>query len=78
MKLKAVKLKFKDAPVGARFKYQNMETIWVKINSDPKGICESGNGLICKWNGNVEGYQSFCSFVDENEGINFDTIVELV
>ena len=73
MKLKAIKMKFKDVPVGARFKYPNMKTIWVKINSYP-----SGNGLICQWNGNVEGYQSFCSFVDENEGIDFDTIVELV
>lgn len=76
--METVKMKFKDAPVGARFKYPNMETIWVKINSYPKGMHESGNGLIAQWNGNVEGRQSFCSFVDENEGIDFDTVVELV
>ena len=34
--METVKMKFKDAPVGARFKYPNMETIWVKINSYPK------------------------------------------
>ena len=75
-----VKMKFKDAPIGARFKYPNMETVWVKINSYPKGIFNDGNGLICQWNGNgnVNGYQSFCSFSDENEGIDFDTEVELV
>lgn len=73
-----VKMRFKDAPVGARFRYPNMETVWVKINSYPKGKFNDGNGLICQWNGNVNGYQSFCSFSDENEGIDFDTEVELV
>ena len=68
-----IKMKFKDAPVGARFKYPNMETIWIKLNSFPKG-----DGLICTWNGNVEGYQAFCSFVDEEKGIDFDTEIELL
>lgn len=71
-------MKFKDAPVGARFKYPNMEKIWVKINSYPKGQFNDGNGLIVQWNGNVEGHQSHCSFIDKNEGIDFDTVVELV
>ena len=73
-----IKMKFKDAPVGARFRYQNMKTIWVKINSYPKGQFNRENGLIVRWNGNVEGHQSFCSFADEKEGIDFDTVVELV
>ena len=76
--METVKMKFKDAPVGARFKYLNMETIWVKINSYPKGRFNDGNGLIVQWNGNIEGHQLYCSFVDENEGIDFDTVVELV
>ena len=76
--METIKMKFKDAPVGARFRYPNMETVWVKINSYPKGMHESGNGLICQWNGNVEGHQSFCSFVDESAGVDFDTVVELV
>ena len=76
--METVKMKFKDAPVGARFKYPNMETIWVKINSYPKGQFNDGNGLIVQWNGNVEGHQSHCSFVDEESGIDFDTEVELV
>lgn len=76
--METIKIKFKDAQVGARFKYPNMETIWVKINSYPKGQFNDGNGLIVQWNGNVERHQSYCSFVDENEGIDFDTVVELV
>ena len=76
--METVKMKFKDAPVGARFKYPKNHKIWVKINSYPKGQFNDGNGLIVQWNGNVKGYQSHCSFVDENEGIDFDTVVELV
>lgn len=67
------KMKFKDAPVGARFKYPNMETIFVKIHSYP-----GGEGLIAEWNGNVQGYQSFCCFTDKEAGIDFDTEVELI
>lgn len=73
-----VKMKFKDAPIGARFKYPSGNKIWVKINSYPKGQFNDGNGLICSWNGNVEGYQQFCSFVDEELGIDFNTEVELI
>ena len=76
--MQVVKMKYKDAPVGARFKYPNMETIWVKIDSYPKGRLNDGRGLIVQWNGNIEGFQSFCSFVDEGEGIDFNTIIELV
>ncbi|MBK9218581.1 MAG: hypothetical protein IPL70_09235 [Uliginosibacterium sp.] len=53
-------MKFKDAPIGARFKQRNGNgTIWVKLNSYPKGRFESGNGLICEWKGNVPGHQQF-------------------
>lgn len=76
--METIKMKFKDAPIGARFKHPKIDKIWVKINSYPKGQFNDGNGLIVQWNGNVEGYQSCCSFVDENEGIDFDTVVELV
>lgn len=58
-------MKFKDAPIGARFKYPESDAIWVKINSYPKGQFEDGNGLICSWNGNIEGHQMFCFFSDE-------------
>lgn len=74
----SVKMKFKDAPIGARFKDLDGDGIWVKINSYPKGQFDSGKGLIVRWNGNVEGHQSHCCFVDENQGIDFDTVVELV
>lgn len=71
-------MKFKDAPIGARFKYPEDNTIWVKLNSYPKGVSSYGRGIICQWNGNVKGHQSFCCFSDEEDGINFDTEVELV
>ena len=58
----SVKMKFKDAPIGARFKLPSPDVndnIWVKLNSYPKGMNHDGAGLIVKWNGNVEGHQ-FC------------------
>lgn len=76
--MKKVIMKFKDAPIGARFKFSNSENIWVKLNSYPKGQHNDGNGLICSWHGNVEGHQSFCSFVDEESGIDFETEIELI
>ena len=74
----SVKMKFKDAPVGARFKYPTLETIWVKINSYPKGQFNDGRGLIVQWNGNTNERQSHCSFVDEEKGIDFDTEIYLI
>ena len=73
-----VKMSFKDAPVGARFKYPNSDKIWIKINSYPKGKFNDGNGLICSWKGNVNDYQEHCSFVDEEDGIDFNTLIELI
>jgi hypothetical protein len=38
-----------------------------------------GNGLICEWVGNKKGVlQSYCSFVDEAYGVDFDTEIELI
>lgn len=77
--METAKMKFKDAPIGARFKQRNGNgTIWVKLNSYPKGRFESGNGLICEWKGNVPGHQQFCSFVDEDLGISYETEIELI
>ncbi len=71
-------MKFKDAPIGARFTIGDSGVIWVKINSDPKGRHNDGDGLICSWNGNVEGQQQFCSWIDECSGIDFETEIELI
>lgn len=71
-------MKFIDAPVGARFKYPESNAIFVKINSYPKSEWEDGEGLICSWNGNVKGYQSFFSFSEPEAGIDFDTEIELI
>jgi len=69
-------MKFKDAPIGARFKFINDKLIpndhvYVKIHAH-------GDGLVVKWNGNVEGWQSHCSWLDEENGYDFDTEIELV
>jgi len=76
--METVKMKFKDAPIGARFRYPTQKTIWVKINSFPKGQFDDGKGLIVEWNGNVKGHQSHCCFSDEECGIDFDTMVDLI
>lgn len=73
-----IRMSFKDAPVGARFKYPNSDKTWIKLNSYPKGKFNDGNGLICSWKGNVSGYQEHCSFVDEEDGIDFNTLIELI
>jgi hypothetical protein len=77
-RMENVKMKFKDAPIGARFKHPNSSGIWIKLNSYPKGQFNEGLGLICSWNGNVEGYQSHCCFIDAEDGIDFDTVIELI
>lgn len=77
-RIESVKMSFKDAPDGARFRYPNMSGVWVKINSHPKGRFCDGNGLIVQWNGNKRGFQSYASFCDKESGIDFNTKIELV
>lgn len=76
------KMSFKDAPVGARFRYPNSGDsgkVWVKINSYPKSQHYDGKGLICSWHGNIKGqHQEFCLFSDEENGIDFNSIIELL
>ena len=72
------KMSFKDAPIGARFKHPVTESICVKINAFPKSPWHDGKGLIVIWNGNVKGNQKHFSFVDEKNGITFDTVIELI
>lgn len=72
--MEVLKMKFKDAPIGARFKFigENMpRDVYVKINA-------YGDGLVVKWNGNVQGHQSHCCWLDKENGIDFNTEVELV
>jgi hypothetical protein len=72
--MEVLKMKFKDAPIGARFKFIGeslSKDVYVKINSHD-------NGLVVKWNGNVQGYQSHCCWLDEENSIDFNTEVELV
>lgn len=67
-------MKFKDAPIGARFKFiedDSPKQTFVKIN-------EIGRGLIVEWNGNVKGHQSHCCWVDKENGYDFDSEIELV
>lgn len=73
-----VKMTFRDTPIGAIFKYPGSDSIWVKLDSNPKSQWYDGDGLICLWNGNVSGHQKHCRFSDESLGINFDTEITLI
>lgn len=74
-------MKFKDLPVGAKYKYVDEQDlgVWVKIHSYPKGIHDDGRGLIVSWYGNNgEQYQDHCCFTDEESGITYNTEVEVI
>jgi hypothetical protein len=69
-------MKFKDAPIGARFKFIGDEfveedDVYVKIH-------DYDDGLIVKWEGNIKGHQSHCCWLDEENGYDFDTEIELI
>lgn len=68
-------MKFRDAPIGARFHFIEddilKKDVYVKIHA-------YDDGLIVKWDGNVEGHQSHCCWLDEENGYNFDTEIELL
>jgi len=73
-KMENVIMKFKDAPIGARFHFIGDDVpkdVYVKIHA-------YDDGLVVKWNGNVEGHQSHCCWLDEENGYNFDTEIELL
>jgi hypothetical protein len=68
-KMENVIMKFKDAPIGARFNFigdDMPKDIYVKIN-------DYDDGLVVKWDGNIQGHQSHCCWLDEENGIDFDT-----
>lgn len=70
----SVIMKFKDAPIGARFKFilnDGSEYVYVKIHAHD-------DGLIVKWDGNVKGHQSHCCWIDMGNGYDFDTEIELI
>lgn len=67
-------MKFGSAPIGARFKFigENApKDIYVKIHAHQ-------DGLVVKWNGNVEGWQSHCCWIDKENGYDFNTEIELI
>jgi hypothetical protein len=68
-------MKFKDAPIGARFHFiednDTLKDVYVKIHA-------YDDGLIVKWNGNVQGHQSHCCWIDKENGYDFDTEIELI
>lgn len=69
-----IRMKFKDAPIGARFHFidENLpKEVYVKIHDYERG-------LVVQWNGNVKGRQSHCCWLDEENGIDFDTEIELI
>jgi hypothetical protein len=67
-------VKFKDAPIGARFNFIGEDvpkSIYVKIHA-------YDDGLIVQWNGNIQSHQSYGCWLDEENGIDFDTEIELI
>lgn len=64
-------VRFKDLPVGARFKYPDCDGIWVVVEP-------YGKGLIAKYEGiRMDGKrQEFCSFVDED--YTLETYVKVI
>lgn len=67
-------MKFKDAPIGARFHFigdEQPKDVYVKIH------CYD-DGLIVKWNGNTSGHQSHCCWIDKEKGIDFNTEIALI
>jgi hypothetical protein len=75
--MKTVKVKFKDAPVGARFKYPNTKIVCVKINSNPKSIDDDGKGLICSWNGPNTIRQNYWAFSHNEVNVDYDTEIDI-
>lgn len=72
--MEKVIMKFKDAPIGARFKFigdNKPKDVYVKIHS-------YNDGLVVIWNGNVKGNQPHCCWVDKEKGYNFNTKIELI
>jgi hypothetical protein len=52
-------MRFKDLPIGARYKYPGSGDIWVVVQP-------YGYGLVAKWEGLKSGVrQSMCCFVDD-------------
>ena len=67
-------MKFKDAPIGAKFHFigdDSPKDVYVKIHSHDRG-------LVVKWNGNIQGHQSHCCWLDEENDFDFDTEIELI
>lgn len=67
-------MKFKDAPIGARFMFIEVngpKDVYVKIHAN-------GDGLVVKWNGNVEGYQTHYCWLDQENGYDFDSEIEVI
>jgi len=60
LQLQRLVMRFKDLPIGTRFKYPDSDNIWVAIQT-------YGDGLIVKWEGLIPTIrQSHCCFVDED------------
>lgn len=73
-KQEVIRMKFKDAPIGARFHFIGDDVpkeVFVKIH-------DYDDGLVVQWNGNVQGHQSHCCWLDKENGYDFDTEIELI
>jgi len=64
-------MKFKDLPIGARFKYPGSDKVWIVIHP-------WGEGLVVGWEGldKPRIHQSHCSFCDDEWSL--DSTVEVL
>lgn len=80
-------VKFKDAPIGARFKYIEpnanpnspfYEAVFVILDNYEEGTFHDGRGKTCLWVGNdiAKQNQQFFIFCDDTHTLN--TEIELV
>lgn len=62
-------ISFKDVPIGGRIDY--FGKVWVVIEN-------YNDGLIKEYNGKNDKFLSYCSFCDEDEGVNLLTKVKFI
>jgi hypothetical protein len=65
-----ITMRFKDLPIGARFKYPDGDSIWVVVEP-------YGDGMVARWEGISAPRlrQSICSFVDDEYSLESEVQV---
>jgi hypothetical protein len=72
-----MKMKFKDVPIGSKFKYisPKIKGVWVKLN---EGKLNAGLGLVCLLDVKPMGSISHFCFVNKEMGVDLNTQVFVI